>query len=75
MKFIEITGKTLAHLVQADDMPDIDLAAANVNDETIIRINEHGDIEVRRPGQWDVIGGLIGEFKDRLRSETGMHFV
>jgi hypothetical protein len=27
---------------------------------------------VRRPSGWDVIGGLLGEFDERVRRETGL---
>jgi hypothetical protein len=43
-----------------------------VGDDTIVRINRHGDIEVRRRDRWDVIGGLLGNFEVRARSETGL---
>ena len=34
----------------------------------------HGgvDIELRRPSQWDVVGGLIGDFERRLKGATGL---
>ena len=41
-------------------------------DNTIVRVNRQGDIEVRRPSGWDVIGGLLGEFDERIRKETGL---
>jgi hypothetical protein len=72
MKFIEMTGKTLARIVADDDTAEIDLHAAKINDETIVRINEQGDIEVRRRGGWDVIGGLLGDFEHRIHAATGM---
>ena len=40
-----------------------------------VRINEHGDIEVRRPGRWDVIGGLLGDYVDRVKVKTGLDWV
>jgi hypothetical protein len=42
-----------------------------VQAETIVRINQQGDIEVRRPHRWDVIGGLLGNFEERVRKTTG----
>ena len=72
MKFIEITGKTLSTIINDGELHAADLKAAGVEDETIVRINEHGDIEVRRPDCWDVIGGLLGEFNERLRKKSGM---
>ena len=72
MKFIEMTGKTLAQLVNEDEIPPNDLQAAGVHDETIVRINEQGDIELRRPEGWDIIGGLLGDFQQRIKKQTGM---
>lgn len=72
MKFIEFSGKTLRDLVTEEEMPSQDLNAAGVNDDTIVRINQQGDIEIRRPAKWDVIGELLGEFEKRLKESTGM---
>ena len=58
---------TLFHDGQA-----IDLKAASVTDGTIVRINEQGDIEVRRRADWDVIGGLLGDYDERVRAATGL---
>lgn len=71
MKFIEMTGKSLADVVNDGELHDKDLEASGVEEHSIIRINQHGDIEVRRPHKWDVIGGLLGNFEDRLREKTG----
>lgn len=71
MKFIEMTGKVLAEIVSDDELHTGDLSSAGVGDDTIVRVNEHGDIEVRRPDQWDVIGGLLGNFRERIRGKTG----
>ena len=72
MRFIELTGKTLSAVIKDDELSAGDLEAAKVNDDTIIRINEQGDIEVRRSAEWDVIGGLLGDYEDRLRAATGL---
>ncbi len=72
MPFIEMTGKTLDKLLVEDELHHDDLQAANVHDTTIVRVNPEGDIEVRRPEGWDVIGGLLGEFEQRVRQETGL---
>ena len=34
--------------------------------------NQPMDIEIRRHDRWDVIGGLLGEFDERVRRETGL---
>lgn len=72
MAFIEMTGQTLDKLLVEDELHHDDLVAAGVVEGTIVRVNREGDIEVRRAGGWEVVGGLIGEFNDRIRSETGL---
>ena len=72
MRFIEMTGKTLSEVVGEDELEALDLHAAGVDDDTIVRVNEHGDIEVRRQQRWDVIGGLLGNFEQRIKHRTGM---
>jgi hypothetical protein len=72
MKFIEMTGQTLARIVADDMTAPIDLQAAQVQHDTIVRVNEQGDIEVRRRADWDVIGGLLGDYEDRVRAATGL---
>jgi hypothetical protein len=74
MAFIEMTGATLERIVADDELHHGDLAAAGVNGQTIVRVNKQGDIEVRRPSGWDVIGGLLGEFDERVRRETGLEW-
>ncbi|MFP6671899.1 MAG: hypothetical protein VB857_10825 [Pirellulaceae bacterium] len=71
MRFIEMTGKVLATMLSDDEMQASDLKTAGVNDETIVRVNEHGDIEVRRDSEWDVVGGLLGSYEDRVKQATG----
>ncbi len=72
MPFIEMTGETLDKIIAEDELHHDDLPAAGVQGGTIVRVNPQGDIEVRRPEGWDVIGGLIGEFEQRLKDETGL---
>jgi hypothetical protein len=72
MKFIEMTGRTLFGIIQNDSVTEDDLRASGVEDETIVRVNQQGDIEVRRQEGWDVIGGLIGDFEHRLQKQTGL---
>jgi hypothetical protein len=72
MKFIEMTGKTLKNLISDDELHVEDLSSANVYDETIVRVNQQGDIEVRRHDRWDVIGGLLGNYELRMKTETGL---
>jgi hypothetical protein len=72
MPFIEMTGATLERIVAEDELHHDDLKSAGVDDGTIVRVNPQGDIEVRRAKDWDVIGGLLGEFEHRVKSETGL---
>jgi hypothetical protein len=72
MPFIEMTGATLERIIADDELHQGDLVGAGVQETTIVRVNKQGDIEVRRRGGWDVIGGLLGDFDDRVRRETGL---
>jgi hypothetical protein len=74
MTFIEMTGKTLKRLVAEDELHEGDLDSAGVHDDTIVRVNRQGDIEVRRMDRWDVIGGLLGNYEQRLKHETGLNW-
>ncbi|MEX0866435.1 MAG: hypothetical protein WD030_03690 [Pirellulales bacterium] len=72
MKFIEMTGATLRRLVQVDEITVHDLESSGMEDDSIVRINQQGDIEIRRHAHWDVLGGLLGEFEDRIKEATGL---
>jgi hypothetical protein len=72
MQFIEMTGKTLLRIVREDGPTPEELADVGVTDESIVRVNRQGDIELRRLDRWDLIGGLIGDFEIRVRQETGL---
>ena len=75
MEFIEMSGQTLRRIISDDELHPDELAELGVNDESVVRINRQGDIEIRRPGRWDLIGGLLGEFEHRIKSETGLEWV
>lgn len=72
MSFIEMTGAMLDRIIADDELHHENLDEAGVKSDTIVRINRQGDIEVRRAEGWDVIGGLIGEFENRVKHETGL---
>ena len=72
MTFIEMTGETLDRIVRDDELHQGDLVEAGVSPSTIVRVNRQGDIEVRRPEGWDVVGGLLGDFENRVMQETGL---
>jgi len=73
MQFIEMLGGTLKRVVGDEDALSPDrLTEAGVDDQSIVRINRQGDIEIRRQNRWDVIGGLLGNFAARIRDEPGL---
>ena len=74
MRFIEMTGETLLAVVTEHDLPPEELRRAGVTPYAIIRVNEQGDIELRRPDRWDVVGGLLGNYQDRVREVTGLDY-
>lgn len=71
MKFIEMTGATLDEIISDGELHSQDLNAAGVSVDSIVRVNQQGDIEVRRALKWDVIGGLLGNFEERIKKTTG----
>ena len=71
MKFVEMTGRSLVCIGSDDEISAADLATAGVTDETVVRVNQHGDIEIRRSEGWDVIGGLLGNYEERIYRQTG----
>jgi hypothetical protein len=75
MKFVEMTGKTLESLLTEDERRKTNLAAAGVDHDTVVRVNEQGDVEVRRPHRWDLIGGLLGDYVERIKKQTGMEWI
>ncbi len=74
MQFIEMSGKTLLKIVSKDgnEPSHEELDEVGVTDESIIRVNRQGDIELRRRESWDLIGGLLGDFETRVHEETGL---
>jgi hypothetical protein len=75
MLFVEMTGKTLAQIVNQGELRAADMAAAGIAEETIVRVNAQGDIEVRRRDGWDVVGGLLGDYEERVRRISGLDWV
>jgi len=72
MQFIEMSGKTLFKLAKEEGPSPEELAEVGVSDDSVVRINRQGDIEIRRADGWDLIGGLLGDFDTRVRRETGL---
>lgn len=75
MRFVEVTGRTLAQIVNEGELRAADMAAVGIEDGTIVRINEQGDVEVRRRDGWDVVGGLLGDYEERVRGISGLDWV
>jgi hypothetical protein len=71
MRFIEMTGKVLMSMLEPDEVSPEELRQAGLTDTCLVRINEQGDIEVRRPDSWDVVGGLLGNFGPRCQQASG----
>lgn len=72
MQFIEMSGKALLQILEKDGPTPEELTAAGVTDDSLIRINRQGDIEIRRRNRWDIVGGLLGDFESRIRRVTGL---
>jgi hypothetical protein len=72
MQFIEMSGKTLLRLAHLDGLDPAELRSAGVTEESVVRVNRQGDLELRKHDCWDVIGGLLGDFDAQLRKETGL---
>ena len=72
MQFIEISGKVLKRIVSCEELHPEELSRVGVTDESVVRINRQGDIELRRHNRWDIVGGLLGEFEHRVRRESGL---
>ena len=70
MKFVEIDGATLLKLAGEDELAG--LQSAGVTPHSQVRINPQGDVEVRQHGEWRIIGGLIGDYANRIRHLTGL---
>jgi hypothetical protein len=72
MEFIEMTGKTLWRVIDHDEeaLTRDDLRAVGVRDDSLVRVNRQGDLELRKAGGWDIIGGLIGDYEHRVREAT-----
>ena len=72
MQFIELTGKTLLDVVTEGEINFKDLHNAGVHGESIMRINTFGEIELRQADKWVLVGGLVGNYEERLKQMTGL---
>jgi hypothetical protein len=71
-QFIEMSGKTLLEVVTENELSTAEMHKIGMTRHSIVRVNRQGDIELRRMSGWDVIGGLLGDFEERLKRETGL---
>lgn len=72
--FIELTGKTLLDIVNEGEIDFGELREAGVRSDSILRVNRHGEIELRCEDEWTLVGGLIGDFEVRLKGLTGLNW-
>ena len=72
MQFIEMSGKALLQIVDEGGPYPAELAQVGVSDRSVVRVNRQCDIELRRSDHWDVIGGLLGDFEERVKRATGL---
>lgn len=72
MQFIEMVGKKLLNIIEPDEFQPDELKAAGVTEDSLVRVNRQGDIELRRRAGWEIIGGLLGDFDRRVKQETGL---
>jgi hypothetical protein len=68
MKFIELSGKTLQKIVTVEEKAALE--AAGVTENCLLRVNPQGDLELRKREDWAIIGGLLGDFEQRVKSVT-----
>ena len=71
VRFIEMTGHALMSMVEPGEVSPEELQQAGLTDSCLVRVNEQGDIEVRRHDRWDLIGGLLGGFAPRAERASG----
>ena len=71
MIFIEMTGHALMSMIEPDEVSPEKLQQAGLTDTCLVRVNEQGDVEVRRHDSWDLIGGLLGGFAQRAERASG----
>ncbi len=72
MEFIEMTGEQLISLMLPDELSEAQIKASGIVAHSILRVNRQGDLELRRRDGWDVLGGLLGDFEQRVVRQTGL---
>ncbi len=71
MKFIEMTGHALMSMIEPDEVSPEKLQQVGLTETCLVRVNEQGDVEVRRHDHWDLIGVLLGGFAQRAERASG----
>ena len=71
MEFLHFSGQTLFLLLQPEEFQPSELREAGVTDECEVRMNRDGELEVLRNSRWIFIGGILGNFSDRVEKATG----
>ena len=71
MRYIEMTGHALMSIVEPGEVPPEQIQWAGLTEGCLVRVNEQGDIEVRRHDRWELIGGLVGGFGPRAERASG----
>lgn len=66
-----MNGRALMSMLEPDEVSPEELQQAGLTDTCLVRVNQQGDIEVRRHDRWDVIGGLLGTFQPRVEQASG----
>lgn len=74
MSFVEMSGERLISLLHEDEYQAEELTKAGLTRESRVRINLQGDIELLRDGEWEIIGGLIGDISQRIEAQTGLRW-
>jgi hypothetical protein len=75
MEFIEMSGRTLLRVITANEVKPEDLSKIGLTKESIVRVNRQGDLELRSARSWELIGGLLGNFEERIKKQTGLDWV
>jgi hypothetical protein len=69
-----MTGEQLFSVLLPEELKLHELEAAGVHAHSIIRVNLQGDLELRRPDGWQILGGLLGDFEHRVIEKTGLNW-
>ena len=74
MQYIEMTGRQLVAVMEHDELNDFQLEHSGVHEDSIVRVNRQGDLEIRRRGGWEVVGGLLGDFENHVTIVTELEW-